>query len=114
MAKIQTFKGYEGDPPVPKPAETVRPNIVTVQDGVPVKYPGCEGIGVRVVHPANPKAPAKNWGWSCSMFPRTLCSSRAATTRRSATSFLEGRNHDTGGRKGSSQGGNVHSFALVV
>jgi mannose-6-phosphate isomerase-like protein (cupin superfamily) len=62
MAKIQIFKGYEGDPPVPKPAETVRPNIVTVQDGVPVKYPGCEGIGVRVVHPANPKAPAKNLG----------------------------------------------------
>jgi mannose-6-phosphate isomerase-like protein (cupin superfamily) len=62
MAKIQIFKGYQGDQPVPKPAETVRPNIVTVQDGVPVKYPGCEGIGVRVVQPANPKAPAKNLG----------------------------------------------------
>jgi hypothetical protein len=62
MAKIQIFKGYQGDQPVPKPAEIVRPNIVTVQDGVPVKYPGCEGIGVRVVQPANPKAPAKNLG----------------------------------------------------
>jgi mannose-6-phosphate isomerase-like protein (cupin superfamily) len=62
MAKIQMFKGYQGDPPVAKPAEPVQPNIVTVQDGVPVKYPGCEGIGVRVVHPANPKAPARNFG----------------------------------------------------
>jgi mannose-6-phosphate isomerase-like protein (cupin superfamily) len=62
MAKIQMFKGYQGDPPVAKPAEPVQPNIVTVQDGVPVKYPGCEGIGVRVVHPANPNAPASNFG----------------------------------------------------
>jgi mannose-6-phosphate isomerase-like protein (cupin superfamily) len=62
MAKIQMFKGYEGEAPVPKPVEPVQPNIVTVKDGVPVKYPGCDGIGVRVVHPANPKAPAKNMG----------------------------------------------------
>ena len=32
------------------------------KNGVPVKYPDCEGIGVRVVHPANPKAPAENLG----------------------------------------------------
>ncbi len=32
--------------------------IVNVQDGVPVVYPGCHGLGVRV----NPKAPAKNMG----------------------------------------------------
>ena len=29
---------------------------------MPVKYPGCEVIGVRVVYPANPKAPAENLG----------------------------------------------------
>ncbi len=62
MAKITMFKGYEGEPPIPKPKEKVLPNIVRVQDGVPVKYPDCEGIGVRVVHPANPKAPAQNLG----------------------------------------------------
>jgi len=64
MAKITTFRGYEGDEPpkVPKPDEPVDPRIVTVQDGVPVVYPGCHGVGVRVVHPANPKAPAKNLG----------------------------------------------------
>ena len=53
MAKIQMFKGYQGKSPVPKPKALVKPNIVTVQDGVPVKYPGCEGIGVRIVHPAD-------------------------------------------------------------
>ena len=62
MAKITDFKGYEGEPPIPKPDELVKPNIVTVQDGVPVRYSGCDGIGVRVVHPANPKAPAENLG----------------------------------------------------
>jgi len=60
MAKITTYKGYAGEPPIPKPETPVQPNIVTVQDGVPVKYPGCEGIGVRVVHPVNPKAPGQN------------------------------------------------------
>ncbi|MDE0089553.1 MAG: hypothetical protein OXU23_27810, partial [Candidatus Poribacteria bacterium] len=62
MAKIKLFKGYEGEPPIPKPKGQVQANVVTVQDGVPVKYPGCDGIGVRVVHPANPKAPAQNLG----------------------------------------------------
>ena len=62
MAKIQMFKGYQGKSPVPKPKALVKPNIVTVQDGVPVKYPGCEGIGVRIVHPVNAKAPSKNLG----------------------------------------------------
>src|SRR5437899_10187729 len=63
MAKITDFKGYsEEDAAIPRPAELVQPNVVTVHDGVPVRYPGCDGIGVRVVHPVNPKAPAKNMG----------------------------------------------------
>jgi mannose-6-phosphate isomerase-like protein (cupin superfamily) len=64
VAKITDFVGYVGKepPPIPRPAEPVQPNIVTVQDGVPVRYPGCDGIGVRVVHPVNPNAPAKNLG----------------------------------------------------
>lgn len=62
MAKITMFKGYQGEPPIPKPAHQVQANVVTVQDGVPVKYSGCDGIGVRVVHPANPNAPAQNLG----------------------------------------------------
>ena len=62
MAKITMFKGYEGEPPFPKPEEKVLPNIVTAQDGVPVKYPDCDGLGIRIVHPANPNAPAENLG----------------------------------------------------
>ena len=62
MAEIKEFKSYTGAGKIAKPVEKVQPNIVTVQDGCPVKYPGCEGIGVRVVHPSNPSAPAKNFG----------------------------------------------------
>ena len=64
MAKITTFKSYQGDKPptTAKPDKPVDPMIVNVQDGVPVVYPGCHGLGVRVVHPVNPKAPAKNLG----------------------------------------------------
>ncbi len=51
------FKGYEGEPGIPRPDEPVQPIIVTVQDGVPVKYPGCDGIGVRVLLPVNAEAP---------------------------------------------------------
>jgi mannose-6-phosphate isomerase-like protein (cupin superfamily) len=64
MAKITAFTGYQSDKPptIPKPDVSPDPKIVTVQDGVPVAYPNCHGVGVRVVHPVNPKAPAKNLG----------------------------------------------------
>jgi mannose-6-phosphate isomerase-like protein (cupin superfamily) len=66
MAKIQEFKGYAADrnyvPKIPRPARPVFPNVVTAQEGVPVRYPNCDGVGIRVVHPANPKAPAQNLG----------------------------------------------------
>ena len=63
MAEITQFKGYTGkEPTIPKPDHPVDPVILTVQDGVPVAYPGCRGLGVRVVHPVNPLAPAKNLG----------------------------------------------------
>jgi len=62
MAKITTFKGYQGEPPVPRPATPPAAHVVTPRDGVPVRYPGCDGIGVRVVHPSNPKAPAQALG----------------------------------------------------
>lgn len=68
MAKITQFKGYSetdcAPPKIPKPNsdESPEPMIVNVQDGVPVEYPGCHGLGVRVVHPVNPSAPSKNLG----------------------------------------------------
>ena len=73
MAKITAFKGYEGEPPISKPSSVVQPNIVMPQDGVPVKYPGCDGIGVRLVHPANPAAPAKNLGLVMFYVPPHVC-----------------------------------------
>ena len=62
MAKITDFVGYQGEPLVPKPDIAPAAHVVTPHDGVPVRYPGCDGIGVRVVHPSNPKAPAKDMG----------------------------------------------------
>ncbi len=64
MAKITLFQGYQGErtPTIPKPETPPDPMIVTVQEGVPVVYPDCHGLGVRVVHPVNPQAPAKNLG----------------------------------------------------
>src|SRR5438552_10818226 len=63
MAEITQFIGYTGkEPTIPKPDHPVDPVILTVQDGVPVAYPGCYGLGVRVIHPVNPLASAKNLG----------------------------------------------------
>lgn len=64
MAKITEFKGYQSErpPTIPKPDIPPDPLIVTVQDGVPVVYPECHGVGVRVVHPVNPNAASRNLG----------------------------------------------------
>jgi len=64
MARITQFTGYGADhtPTVPRPEVPPDPMIVNVQDGVPVAYPNCHGLGVRVVHPVNPRAPGKNMG----------------------------------------------------
>ena len=62
MADFVMYEGYQGDEPpkIPKPDVPPDPMIVTVQDGVPTMYPNCHGRSVRVVHPVNPNAPAKN------------------------------------------------------
>ncbi|MEX0679642.1 MAG: cupin domain-containing protein [Pirellulales bacterium] len=64
MAKFTKFTSYQtGAPPkIPKPHTPPEPMIVTVQQGVPVVYPDCVAPAVRVVHPVNPNAPAKNMG----------------------------------------------------
>jgi mannose-6-phosphate isomerase-like protein (cupin superfamily) len=64
MAEFTQFKGYPKDytPTIPKPDVSPDPVILNVQQGVPVVYPGCHGVGVRVVHPVNPVAPARNMG----------------------------------------------------
>ena len=69
MSKIQMYKGYQVHAPVPKPAELVQPYIVTVQDGVPLKFAGSDVVNVRVLHPVNPKAPSKNFSVSMLYVP---------------------------------------------
>ncbi|NLV74414.1 MAG: cupin domain-containing protein [Chloroflexi bacterium] len=54
--KIKDFKPDTREPGIPKPDKPAMPHVVTVQDGVPVRYPGSDAVGVRVVHPSNPKA----------------------------------------------------------
>ena len=62
MPRITPYKGYTTSrpPTIPKPDHAVDPVILTVQEGVGVAYPDCHGVGVRVVHPVNPKATSKN------------------------------------------------------
>jgi mannose-6-phosphate isomerase-like protein (cupin superfamily) len=62
MTKITTFVDYKSDKPplIPKPDHPIDPHVVSVRDGVLVKYPDFLGIHVRVIHPLNPKAPSKN------------------------------------------------------
>lgn len=64
MVEFTQFKSYQRDTPpvIPKPEVPPEPMIVTVQEGVPVVYPNCVAPAVRVVHPVNPNAPAKNMG----------------------------------------------------
>ena len=71
MAAITQFKGY--------------------QDGVPVAYPGCHGLGVRVVHPVNPKAPAKNVGLVMFYLPPHTVNGVGAHETEETYIILEGR-----------------------
>ena len=79
MTKINQYIGYQqgGEPPMPKPKEPVQPHVVRVQDGLPIKYPGSEGIGVRILHPTNPKAPSKNFGITMYYLPPHVTSETA-------------------------------------
>jgi mannose-6-phosphate isomerase-like protein (cupin superfamily) len=69
MTKIKTYEGYRVDAPFPKPTELVQPDIVTVQDGVPLRFEGSDVVNVRVLHPVNPKAASKNFSVSMLYVP---------------------------------------------
>ena len=117
MAKITQYSGYqEGqEPPIPKPAEPVQPHVVTVKDGLPLKFPGSEGIGVRVLHPTNPKAPSKNFGSDhvLSAAPRDLGDGQPLYG-----GVLSGpagqRRHDPGGPEGAGKAGSVCPSSRLV
>jgi quercetin dioxygenase-like cupin family protein len=97
MAKITPFKSYQGDEPpkIPRPDTPVDPMIVNVQDGVPVSYPGCHGVGVRVVHPVNPKAPAKNMGLVMFYLPPHVILEPGCHETEETYVILEGRGRMT-------------------
>jgi mannose-6-phosphate isomerase-like protein (cupin superfamily) len=104
MAKITQFKGYDGPAPAflpPKPSTPVDPVILTVQDGVPVAYPDCHGLGVRVVHPANPKAPARHMGLVMFYLPPHTVNAPGSHPTEETYVILEGSGTMTfaGGRK---------------
>jgi mannose-6-phosphate isomerase-like protein (cupin superfamily) len=62
MENVTIHGGYQtGKPPsIPKPDHPIDPMIVSAKTGVAVRYPASNGMGVRVVHPVNPRAPGKN------------------------------------------------------
>jgi mannose-6-phosphate isomerase-like protein (cupin superfamily) len=97
MAKITQFQGYPSDQPpaIPKPDRPVDPMIVTVQQGVPVAYPGCHGLGVRVVHPVNPNAPAKNMSLTMFYLPPHVVSEPGCHETEETYVILEGRGRMT-------------------
>ena len=91
MSKIQVYKGYQVDPPVPKPAKRVQPNIVTVQDGIPLTFTGSEVVNVRVLHPTNSKAPSKNFSVSMLYIPPHATLSVGSHYNEECYSILRGR-----------------------
>ncbi|WP_395140921.1 cupin domain-containing protein [Armatimonas sp.] len=93
MATITEFKGYLSDAPptIPKPETPPDPMIVTVQEGVPVAYPNCHGLGVRVVHPVNPNAPAKNLGLVMFYVPPHVVLSPGSHETEETYVILEGK-----------------------
>jgi len=102
MAEITKFQGYQGkEPTIPKPENPVDPVILTVQEGVPVVYPDCYGLGVRVVHPVNPKAPAKNMGLVLFYLPPHIKNPPGSHETEETYIILEGRGTMTfaGGRQ---------------
>ena len=93
MAQFTVYRGYEGEhtPAVPRPDKPVDPMIVTVQEGVPVVYPGCYGAAVRVVHPVNSRAPARNMGLVMFYLPPHAVLSPGSHETEETYVILEGR-----------------------
>ena len=64
MGKYTTYKGSPSDKPptIAKPENPPAPMILTVQEGIPIQFPPCEGAVVHVLHPTNPNGPSQNFG----------------------------------------------------
>ena len=53
-------------------------SLTPIHAPTPLKFPGSEGIGVRVLHPTNPKAPSKNFGLTMYYLPPHVTSETAS------------------------------------
>ena len=93
MAEIIQYKGYaqSGTPKIPKPDVQPEPVVLTVQQGMPIAYPGCHGVGVRVVHPTNPVAPAKNMGLVLFYLPPHVINQPGSHETEETYVILEGK-----------------------
>ena len=50
--------------PTPRPETPPEPAVIQLKEGMPLQYSDFMGVGVRMVHPCNPRAPARNLGYS--------------------------------------------------
>ena len=97
MAKITEYRGYQSDEPpsVPRPESPVDPRIVTVQDGLPLVFPSCHGVAVRVVHPTNPEAPSRNMSLTMFYLPPHVVNEVGSHPTEETYVILEGRGEMT-------------------
>ncbi len=117
MAEFTQFKGYPKDyaPSVPRPDVPPEPVVLTVQEGVPVVYPGCHGVGVRVVHPVNPAAPAKNLGLVMFYLPPHVINQPGSHETEETYVILEGKGENDLRRQPppTHRKGHFHLFAAM-
>ena len=90
-------QGLSSDEPptVPRPESPVDPLIVTVQDGLPLVFPGCHGVAVRVVHPTNPEAPSRNMSLTMFYLPPHVVNEVGSHPTEETYVILEGRGEMT-------------------
>eukprot|EP01048_Picozoa_sp_COSAG05_P001959 COSAG05_NODE_72_length_21963_cov_153.494535_15_plen_355_part_00 len=55
--------------PVPQPEVPPEPAVIQLKEGIPLQYSDFMGVGVRMVHPCNPRAPSRNLGYSYLFVP---------------------------------------------
>jgi mannose-6-phosphate isomerase-like protein (cupin superfamily) len=81
--------------PQPQPGDVpvIEPAVLTVKDGVPVQYGDLLGIGVRMVHPANPRAPAENLGFSLYYVPPHVVQDPGSHETEETYVIIKGEGH---------------------
>ena len=83
--------------PLPQPAKGDKPHqepvVLRIKDGVPVQYGDFLGVGVRMVHPSNPRAPACNLGYSLLYVPPHVVQEPGSHETEEAYIIIKGTGH---------------------